>query len=68
MFHILEIQPIKSLCAFKRVATNKGEKKIVTLMISAYSLTTVLEDGSRVFLKGDYRFMVGDKETIINIK
>lgn len=63
-----ENQPIKSLCAFKRVTTNKGEKKIVTLMISAYSLTTVLEDGSRVFLKGDYRFMVGDKETIINIK
>ncbi|MCR5116779.1 MAG: glycoside hydrolase family 3 C-terminal domain-containing protein [Lachnospiraceae bacterium] len=52
-------QPIKSLCAFKRVSLNKGETKSVTLPVSAHSLTTVLEDGTRAFLKGEYKFSVG---------
>lgn len=52
-------QPIKSLCAFKRVSLKKGETKSVTLPVSAHSLTTVLEDGTRTFLKGEYKFNVG---------
>ena len=52
-------QPIKSLCAFKRVSLKKGETKSVTLPVSAHSLTTVLEDGTRVFLEGEYKFSVG---------
>lgn len=63
-----ENQPIKSLCGFKRVTINKGEKKSVSLDISAHSLTTVLEDGQRVFLKGEYTFIIGDTKQTVVIK
>ena len=60
-------QPIKSLCAFKRVSLKAGETKTVKLPVSAHSLTTVLENGERVFLRGEYRFEVSDTETAINV-
>jgi len=52
-------QPIKSLCAFKRVSLKAGETKTVILNVSGHSLTTVLEDGKRVMLKGEYSFECG---------
>ena len=55
-------RPVKSLCAFTRVALEAGEEKTVTLPVSAYSLTTVLENGRRVFLPGKYVFTVGDEK------
>ena len=60
-------QPIKSLCGFKRVSLKKGETKKVSLPISAYSLTTVLEDGRRVFLKGEYTIKVYDKDITVTL-
>lgn len=62
-----ENQPVKSLCAFKRVSLKKGETRKVTLPVSALSLTTVLEDGSRVLLPGRYVFAVEDKKVEVTI-
>ena len=60
-----ENQPIKSLVAFKRVSVKKGETVNVTLPVSGHSLSTVLEDGRRVFLKGEFALEVsGVKENI----
>lgn len=53
-----ENQPIKSLCGFKRVTIDSNDVQKVSIEVSAYSLTTVLEDGSRVLLPGKYRFLV----------
>ncbi len=61
-------QPIKSLCAFKRIALKKGESKKVSLDITGYSLTTVLDDGTRTFLPGKYIFTVADKKVELEIK
>ena len=60
-------QPIKSLCGFKRVSLKKGETKKVSLPISAYSLTTVLEDGRIVFLNGEYTIKVYDKDITVTL-
>lgn len=62
-----ENQPIKSLCGFKRVTLEKGESKKVSLPVSAYSLTTVLEDGQRVLLKGEYVIKVGNEDITVSI-
>jgi beta-glucosidase len=60
-------QPIKSLCAFKRVSLKKGESKKVSLEITGHSLTTVLDDGTRKFLPGKYIFTVGDKKLELEV-
>lgn len=60
-------QPVKSLCAFTRVALEADEEKTVTLPVSAYSLTTVLENGQRVFLPGEYVFMVGNERILLRL-
>ncbi|MCQ2519530.1 MAG: glycoside hydrolase family 3 C-terminal domain-containing protein [Lachnospiraceae bacterium] len=60
-------QPIKSLCGFKRVSLKKGETKKIVLPVSAYSLTTVLEDGKRVFLKGEYTIKVGKQDVTVTL-
>jgi len=52
-------QPIKSLCGFERVDIDSTKQKHVSLLVSAYSLTTVLEDGKRVLIDGEYEFEVG---------
>lgn len=59
-------QPVKSLCAFRRVALKRGEEKTVTLPVSVWSLTTVLETGKRIFLPGEYIFTAGDQN--VNLK
>ena len=60
-------QPVKSLCAFGRVFLKAGETKSVSLNVSAWSLTTVLEDGERVFLPGEFAFMVHDQTVTLDI-
>ena len=60
-------QPIKSLCGFKRISLSKGESKKVEFEISGHSLTTVLEDGRRVFLPGDYEFTIADKKVSVSL-
>lgn len=62
-----ENQPIKSLCGFKRIALKAGETKIVELPVTAYSLSTVLEDGERVLLKGQYTFKVYGQDVTVTI-
>ncbi|MCR4851792.1 MAG: glycoside hydrolase family 3 C-terminal domain-containing protein [Lachnospiraceae bacterium] len=61
-------QPIKSLCAFKHIYLKKGESTTVSLPVSGYSLTTVLEDGRRVFLPGRYTFAIEDKKIDIAVR
>lgn len=60
-------QPIKSLCGFKKSFIESGRKIHVCIPVSAYSLTTVLEDGRRVLLHGDYEFTVNDLKTKITL-
>ncbi|MBR4169435.1 MAG: glycoside hydrolase family 3 C-terminal domain-containing protein [Lachnospiraceae bacterium] len=54
-------QPVKSLCGFKRIAVKAGATETVTIPVSAWSLTTVLENGDRTFLPGKYVFTVGEQ-------
>lgn len=58
-------QPVKSLCGFKRTPFKAGEERTVSIPISAYSLTTVLEDGARKLLKGEYRILIGDQDITV---
>ncbi|MCR4789158.1 MAG: glycoside hydrolase family 3 C-terminal domain-containing protein [Lachnospiraceae bacterium] len=60
-------QPIKSLCAFKHIYLKKGESVEIALPVSGYSLTTVLEDGRRIFIPGNYSFSVGEKTVEITL-
>ncbi len=62
-----EDQPLKSLVAFKRVSLKARESMDVSLPVSLRSLTTVLEDGERVFLSGDYTFSIGNAQRKITI-
>lgn len=52
-------QPRYSLCGFERVSLEPGECKNVSFEISRRSLETVLEDGSRTVLKGNYVIYAG---------
>lgn len=52
-------QPRYSLCGFERVSLEPGECKTVSFEISRRSLETVLEDGSRTVLKGNYVIHAG---------
>ena len=60
-------QPLKSLCSFKRVSVKKGESQKIKINIPYYCLTTVTEEGERVFLKGVYKFIIGNKEKEIEL-
>ncbi len=64
---IAENQPVKSLCAFRRVALKAGALETVTIPVSAWSLTTVLENGTRTFLPGKYVFTVGEQSMTMNL-
>ncbi len=55
-------QPIKSLCAFKRVSVGAAKEVSVSIPIKAFSFSTVLEDGSRVYLKGKYDIIIDDRK------
>ncbi|MCR5501961.1 MAG: glycoside hydrolase family 3 C-terminal domain-containing protein [Lachnospiraceae bacterium] len=63
-----ENQPIKSLCAFKRAFVKAGDKTTVKIPVSVYSLTTVLEDGTRVFLPGEYSLLIGNEKHTVLLK
>ena len=52
-------QPKYSLCAFKRVSLKAGESKVVDIKVAPLAFTSVLEDGSRVTLKGEYTLFAG---------
>ena len=60
-------QPAKSLCAFSRVSVRSGDVVEAVLRVSFHSLTTVLEDGRRVFLPGQYVFTVGAESITLQI-
>lgn len=60
-------QPIKSLCAFKRVSIKAGESISVTLPVTSRGLSTVLEDGERVLLRGEYSFEIGQDKVKITV-
>ncbi|MCR5268914.1 MAG: glycoside hydrolase family 3 C-terminal domain-containing protein [Lachnospiraceae bacterium] len=60
-----ENQPAWSLCAFKRAALKAGSTETVNIPVSAWSLTTVLENGERAFLPGRYIFKVGNQSVEI---
>lgn len=55
-------QPVYSLAGFERVSLNPGETAEVTFEINERDLETVLEDGTRVFLSGSYKFFVGGQQ------
>lgn len=60
-------QPIKSLCAFKRITLMPGEEKEIVIPVKAYEFTTVLEDGTRALLKGSYIIATDDANAPIDI-
>ena len=62
-----ENQPIKSLCAFKRFDIKKGEELEEILTVKKDSLTSVLEDGTRVLLKGEYVITEGDSNGSVTL-
>lgn len=55
-------QPKYSLCGFKRVSLKSGESKTVDVTIAPLAFTTVLEDGSRVKLSGQYVLYAGGQQ------
>lgn len=61
-------QPIKSLCAFKRVSLKAGESISLTVPVTSRSFTTVLEDGQRVLLRGDYTLCVKNASMKVTIE
>ena len=54
-----ENQPVYSLAGFERVTLEPGEEKTVTITLKDKVFETVLEDGSRVKLKGNYKVYAG---------
>ncbi len=52
-------QPVWSLAGFERVSLEPGAEETVTLEISGLSFETVLENGSRPVLAGQYRIYAG---------
>lgn len=55
-------QPKYSLCGFARVSLAAGESKKVSVKIAPLAFETVLEDGSRVTLAGDYTLYIGGQQ------
>ena len=57
-----ENQPVYSLVGFGCIPLNRGERKTVTLQLPERAFETVLEDGSRVRLKGRYTLYAGGSQ------
>ncbi len=55
-------QPKYSLAGFERVSLAPGESKEVEFSFDERTFDTVLEDGSRVKLKGTYKIFVGGQQ------
>ena len=55
-------QPICSLAGFERVTLEPGESKTVTFKLGERAFDTVLEDGRRVKLRGNYKLYVGGQQ------
>ena len=55
-------QPKYSLAGFERVSLAPGESKEVEFSFEERTFDTVLEDGSRVKLKGTYKIFVGGQQ------
>lgn len=55
-------QPRYSLCGFTRVNLKAGESKKVTVPVAALAFETVLEDGSRATLAGEYTLFIGGQQ------
>ena len=55
-------QPKYSLAGFERVSLAPGESKEVEFSFDERTFDTVLEDGSRVKLKGTYKLFVGGQQ------
>ena len=55
-------QPKHSLAGFERVSLAPGESKEVEFSFDERTFDTVLEDGSRVKLKGTYKIFVGGQQ------
>ncbi len=55
-------QPIRNLVWFKRVQVKPGERVTVPFEISEESLETVMEDGSRAVLAGQYTLYAGGSQ------
>jgi beta-glucosidase len=51
--------PIRSLAGFRRVALNRGERKIVEFVLFAGELSSVGEDGTRAVRPGSLQIAVG---------
>ncbi len=55
-------QPKYSLAGFERISLAPGESKEVEFSFDERTFDTVLEDGSRVKLKGSYKIFVGGQQ------
>ncbi len=55
-------QPSCSLCGFERFSLAPQETKTVTITLGSKAFDTVLEDGTRVRLSGDYKLYVGGQQ------
>ena len=57
--HFPDSVPNRSLCGFARVRLAPGESRRVTIAVPGCAFETVLEDGSRKRLSGEYTFFAG---------
>ena len=55
-------QPVRSLCWFGRVQVPAGEKVTVSFALDRTAFETVLEDGSRRVLAGQYTLYAGGSQ------
>ena len=55
----LQEKPSYTLCYFNRVSLLAGEEKTIEFHIPGKYLTTVTEDGNRVFVSGNYTLYLG---------
>ena len=54
------LTPVKELVAFQRVALAAGETRTLHISVAEDALRSVLDDGTRVLVPGEYTLMVGD--------
>ncbi len=55
-------QPVHSLIGFERTTLEPGEEKTVTFVTGKRAFDTVLEDGTRVKLSGEYTLYAGGQQ------
>ena len=60
-------QPVKQLCAFKKIFLHAGESSAVSFALKKERFTYVAEDMKEKRLNGVYRFSVGDQSCEIRI-